>query len=114
MKALLKARTLRNTLISAAAASAMTLPLLSSAAIVHNSNSDVRVAYDRTTLVSTRGLGNLYARLKDASRKVCGSSNIRIAGSVHHSAAKSQCYDETLTAAVARLANDEITTLHNN
>ncbi len=54
MKAFLKTRTMRNKLISAAAASAMTLPLFASAAVVHNtdSDSDIRIAYEKTELVS--------------------------------------------------------------
>lgn len=112
MKALLKARTLRNTLISAAAASAMTLPLLSSATMAHTANSDVRVSYEKTELARPGGQKLLYARLKSASRKICGSSSIRITGSVHNSVAKTQCFDETLSAAVARLANAEIAALH--
>ena len=44
MKAFLKTRTMRNKLISAAAASTMTLPLFASAAVVHNTDSDIRIA----------------------------------------------------------------------
>ena len=114
MKALLKARSIRNTLISAAAASVMTLPLLASASAINNTDSDVRITYEKTELASTRGQTGLYARLKDASRKICGSSNIRITGSLQNSAVKAQCYNETLTAAVERVGNPEITALHNN
>lgn len=114
MKTLLKARSIRNTLISAAAASVMTLPLLASASVIHKTDSGVRITYEKTELASRRGQKGLYARLKSASRKICGWSNIRITGSVHNSAAKSQCYDETLTAAVERVGNPEITALHNN
>ncbi len=71
MEALLKTRTMRNKLISAAAASAMTLPLFASAAVVHNTDSDIRIA-EKTELASTRGQQSLYAKLKKASRKVCG------------------------------------------
>ncbi len=71
MKAFLKTRAMRNKLISAAAASAMTLPLFASAAVVHNTDSDIRIA-EKTELASTRGQQSLYAKLKKASRKVCG------------------------------------------
>ncbi len=71
MKAFLKTRAMRNKLISAAAASTMTLPLFASAAVVHNTDSDIHIA-EKTELASTRGQQSLYAKLKKASRKVCG------------------------------------------
>ena len=64
MKAFLKTRTMRNKLISEAAASTMTLPLFASAAVVHNTDSDIRIAYEKTELASTRGQQSLYAKLK--------------------------------------------------
>jgi UrcA family protein len=113
MKALLKTRTIRNTLISAAAASAMALPLITSAGMV-NTRQDIRIAYEKAELASAHGQQNLYARLKNASRRICGTSNIRITGSVRNSAETTQCYDDTLTAAVSRLDSPEITALHRN
>ena len=88
MKTLLKARSIRNALISSAAASVMTLPLLTSASVIHNTDKDVRITYEKTELASTRGQMGLYARLKSTSRKICGSVNIRITGSVSNSAAR--------------------------
>lgn len=69
MNAFLKARMLRNTLISAAAASAMTFPLFSSAAMVHDSHRDVRVTgsvhnspcCNKTLTAAGAGLGNAEA-----------------------------------------------------
>ena len=55
MKTFIKARLIRNTLISAASASIMTLPFPASAAVVHNVDGDVRIAYEKTELASTRG-----------------------------------------------------------
>ena len=74
MEAFLKTRTMRNKLISAAAASAMTLPLFAPAAVVNNTDSDIRIAYEKTEPTSTRGQQSLYAKLKKVSRKVCNSS----------------------------------------
>ena len=64
MEALLKTRTMRNKLISAAAASTMTLPLFAPAAVVHDTDSDIRIAYEKTEPASTLGQQSLYAKLK--------------------------------------------------
>ena len=76
MEAFLKTRTLRNKLISAAAASTMNLPLLGSATEVHDTDNDMRTAYENMELAGTLGWQSRYAKLKKVWRKACGSSNI--------------------------------------
>ena len=107
MKTFSNARSIRNTLMAVVAVSAMTLPLLASA-----STSNINIAFDPTELNSAQGQERLYKKLKIASRKLCGSSNIQLTGSLRKSVGNSECYDGTLTAAVQRLDNDSITALH--
>jgi UrcA family protein len=97
----------RNTLLAVAVVSAMTLPLIASA-----STSNISVAFNKAELDSSQGQERLYARMKNASRQLCGSSNIQLTGSVDKTIANTECYDGTLTAAVHRLDNDAITALH--
>ena len=113
MKTLLIARSIRNTIMSVAVVSAMALPLFASASVSNNTDGAVGVDYNKTDLVSTSGREDLYARLQRASRKICGSSNIGVTGSLRRSVANTECYDGTLTAAVERLDNNAITALHN-
>lgn len=107
MKTLPNARSIRNTMMAVAAVSAMALPLLASA-----STSNISVAFDKTELESTKGQERLYAKMKNASRKLCGSSNIQVTGSLSTSTANDECFEGTLTAAVQRLDNPAITALH--
>ena len=107
MKTFSNARSIRNTLMAVVAVSAMTLPLLASASI-----SKISIAFDPTELNSAQGQERLYKKMKIASRKLCGSSNIQVTGSLRNSVGNSECYDGTLTAAVQRLDDDSITALH--
>ncbi len=104
MKTTSNARSIRNTLMAVAAVSAITLPLLASAS-THNIN----VTFDSSELNTAQGQERLYAKMKTASQKLCGPTNIR---PVVESVANAKCYDGTLTAAVQRLDNDAITALH--
>ena len=110
MKTLSTAHTLRNTIIAVAAVSAIALPLFASASTGNNA---VGVEFNNAELVNNSTHAELYARLQNASQKVCGSSSLNITGSVRRSSGIQECYEGTLTAAVERLDNTEITALHN-
>lgn len=103
----LKARSIRNTLLAIAAVSTLGLPLIASA-----STSNIAISYDKTELESTQGQERIYTKLQVASRKLCGSSDRQISGSLSQSIEVEKCYSGTLTAAVQRLDNDAVTSLH--
>ena len=103
MKTRINSRTIRNTLI---AVSAMTLPLMASA------SPNISVSYEKAELKSSHGQKRIYQQMKTASRKLCGSTSMKEAGSLAASAANGDCYEGTLTAAVQRLDNKAITELH--
>ena len=107
MKTLPNARSIRNTMMAVAVVSALVLPLLDSA-----STSNISVAFGKTELDSTQGQERVYAKMKNVSRKLCGSSNIQVTGSLSTSTANDECFEGTLTAAVQRLDNPAITALH--
>ena len=109
MKAIHKTRSIRNTLMALAAVSAMATPLMTTA-----STANVSIAYDKTDLESVKGQKRLYAKLKNASLKLCGSDEERITGSLTGAVENSECYNGTLTAAVKRLDHPAITALHTN
>jgi UrcA family protein len=109
MKTLPTARTIRNTIISVAAVSALALPLFASASTNNNAGSDF---FTRSDLASTTSNEELYAKLQHASRNICGSSRIIATGSLRRSIGNQECYEGTLTAAVERLDNAGVTALH--
>ncbi len=112
MNTLQTTRSIRNILISAAAVSAMTLPIFASAAVNLNSSNNIRVAYDSTELASNRGQAELYEKLENASHKICSTTSIQFAGILHQSAAYAKCYEGTLTAAVEQLDHPGVSALH--
>ena len=107
MNTKLNANSIKNTLVSAIAVSMMTLPLLASAG-----EKNVDFFYSKNSLNNATDQEILYAKLKHASRDMCGSSTLRVAGSLQMVRANDDCYEGTLTAAVERLGNSEVNALH--
>ena len=103
MKTRNNSRIIRNTLI---AVTAMALPMLAMA------SPNISVSFASAELESTQGQQRIYEQMRNASRELCGSSNIALTGSIDTSVANAKCYSGTLTAAVQRLDNDAITELH--
>lgn len=104
--------TVRNSILSAAAITALALPMLAGASILDNSNVDARVSTESLDLNDTRDQKELYQRLQEQSREICGSTNLRITGSVERSVSNEECYEGTLAAAVERVGNDALKELH--
>jgi hypothetical protein len=124
MKTFLTTRSIRNSLISAAAVSALTVPLMAVASLkvddgfeIKNKTGGPGSLNDQTSFRQEESPGeqvNLYQRLKIASRRLCGSSSHRITRSLAQSMSNAECYDESLATAVERLGNPAVTELHNN
>ena len=109
MKTLPSTRSIRNTIILVAAVSAMALPLFASASVSSTAGDDF---FTRSDLAGTTSNEELYAKLQNASRNICGSSRIIATGSLSRSVGNQECYEGTLTAAVERLDNAEVSALH--
>ena len=107
MKTSLDTRLIRTTFLAFAAMSVMALPMLASA-----STSSISISFDRSELDNARGQERIYEEMKSASRKLCGSTDVRMSGSLSQSAKNEKCYTGTLTAVVQRLDNDSVTSLH--
>ena len=103
MKTRINSRLIRNTLI---AVTAITLPLLASA------SPNISVAFNKSDLQSTNGQERIYEQMKSASRKLCGSTNVQLTGSLEKTVSNNECFTGTLTAAVKRLDNEAISALH--
>ena len=105
-------QTVQRTILSAAAIAALSFPLFAGASVLDDPNARARATLKSMDLSDERDQKELYERLKDQSREVCGSTNIRITGSVERSVGNEECYEGTLTAAVERVNNDSLTKLH--
>ena len=106
MKKLSTAHCVRKMLLSAVAVAVMTSPLLAAASSRSDSVSD-----DQNTM-TTEGEKRLYKELKYKSRKICGPTGIKSAGSLERATANKECYEDTLAIAVLRLDTPAITALH--
>ena len=123
MKTFLMTRSIRNSLVSAAAVSALTVPLMAAASLKVDDGFEINYETggpggisDRTSSRKEKSSGeqeNLYQRLKIASRKICGSTSHRITRSLARSVSNAECYDESLATAVEQLGNPAVTELHN-
>ena len=107
MNTVLNTGSIRKTLIAITVVTAMTLPLLASASVP-----SISVVFDKANLKSSQGVKNVYTHMQDAARDLCGSANVRSAGSMNMARANAKCYEGTLTAAVERLDISEVTALH--
>ena len=102
------AKNVRQAFVSAIAISLISLPLLTSAAGNGSGFFGGKNNQGKTTDYEA-----IYTELQVASRKMCGSSNLQLTGSVERVMANKECYEGTLTAAVERLNNSELQELHN-
>lgn len=107
MNTKLTAKTFKKIVVSAIAVSLISIPMLSSAA---DKSSDFFSSQQLRSNTTEEEI--VYARLKDASRDICGSSSLRATGSVERVVANEECYEGTLTAAVERLNDSKVKELH--
>ncbi len=73
------------------------------------------VSYTDLNLENEEGVRVLYQRLKRASKEVCGAKSLNIAGSLPVSLQRGtpkRCYRETLSNAVDKIDNADLTRIH--
>ena len=73
------------------------------------------VSYTDLNLENEEGVRVLYQRLKRASKEVCGAKSLNIAGSLPVSLQRGtpkRCYRETLSNAVDKIDNEDLTRIH--
>ena len=112
VKTFFTAHTIRKSVVSIAALALISLPLISSAAPSSGQEPSRSLLNSEWQPVSDNSADALYGKMKSKTRSVCGSSDRRIAGGVQRSREVEQCYDETLTAAVQRLDNPDVNSIH--
>ncbi len=72
----------------------------------------VRVSYADLNLSNEAGLVKLYARLRSASRAVCGPRSLAEAGSLEQLTRNKACYQNALSKAVAKFDNATLDKIH--
>ncbi len=70
------------------------------------------VSYADLNLKNEDGVRVLYRRLQRTSKEVCGVTSLRINGSLHFLSKAKQCYRETLSNAVDKVDNEDLTRIH--
>jgi UrcA family protein len=104
-------RKTRQSILPLAATALLAIPMLASAGVATDSERSATILFD-TSEGGVNSSESLYARLKAESRKICGDSSIYLTGSVRRSAGIEECYEGTLTAAVERLDDADVSALH--
>jgi UrcA family protein len=103
---------IKKSLLMVAAVSAVAIPLFASATVESGAERATTIFYDRSAHGTASGPEALYERLKTASRRMCGSDDLLVTGSLRRVAGNEACYEGTLDAAVKRLDDAAVTALH--
>jgi len=75
-------------------------------------NAKATVFYADLNLENEEGVRVLYQRLQYASKEVCGVTSRKSAGSLYFLSKAKQCYRETLSNAVDKFDNEDLTRIH--
>lgn len=99
--------------IATVAVVAFSLPAIASAdAGTELKGRTEKVAYSDLNVEKEAGAQQLYRRLQQASKRVCGVESLNIAGSISAVSQSRRCYRETLDAAVVKIDNVALTEIH--
>ena len=93
---------------------ALSIPAAANAATMIKGQEDVSVIVNTEAfnLDSSAGQEMLYERLKTAAKQVCGTTNLREAGSLERALQNRSCYRDALSQAVEDVNNAGITGIH--
>ena len=70
------------------------------------------VSYADLNLENEESVRVLYRRLKRASKEACGGGSLRHSRSIIMKSSRLQCYRETLSNAVDKIDNENLTRIH--
>ncbi len=72
----------------------------------------VSVSYADLNLENEQSVRVLYGRLQRASKEVCGSGSLRRGGSIIMKSSALRCYRITLSNAVDKIDNEDLSRIH--
>jgi len=73
---------------------------------------EIAVSYADLNLENEESVRVLYRRLKRASKEACGGGSLRHSRSIIMKSSRLQCYRETLSNAVDKFDNEDLTRIH--
>ena len=109
----MKESKLVKSVVAAIAVAAFSMPAIASAdAGAELKGKSEKVSYSDLNIEKQQGAEQLYRRLQQASKRVCGVESLKIAGSIREVSQSLRCYRETLDATVAKIDNAALTEIH--
>jgi len=72
----------------------------------------VKVSYADLNLQKSAGAEVLYRRLQNAAKQACDVRSLQVEGSLRNFAATRSCYRNSLDAAVAKVDNAKVSSIH--
>ena len=102
---------IKRTIIFAVAASALIFTL---AAQADSADPEYSLLKAERTSIENNTAKTVYTKLQDQSREICGPTRISETGNLRRSTSNQECYEGTLTSAVERLNDPEVSSLHYN
>ncbi len=101
-------------LLIASAVLVLGIPAIASATPLINDEGEpvVRVSYADLNLENEESVRVLYRRLQRASREVCNVTSLHVIRSVGFHRETRQCYRESLSNAVDKFDNEDLTRIH--
>lgn len=110
----MNAHDIRKAIFTAVAVTTFAFPLFTSTAIASSVDPNSSLISAERESINNSTPAAIYAKLQDQSRDICGSSRFSQTGDLRRAAANKQCFEGTLTAAVQRMDDQEISKLHHN
>lgn len=103
---------LKKTLLMAVAIGTVAVPLFVSAAIKQGEDNRSSLFHTIDSAQAVQTPASLYQRIKEQSRKICGSTDLVRTGSIERVMGNEACYQGTLEAAVERLDDPQVSDLY--
>ena len=97
--------------ITTIAVVAFTMPAIASADAELRGKSE-KVAFSDLNVNQQEGAQQLYSRLQQASKRVCGLKPLKESRSVGELSRSTRCYRQTLDASVAKVDSEALTAIH--
>ncbi len=86
--------------------------VLAAGTISYFDDGKAAVSYVDLNLENEEGVRVLYRRLQHASKEVCSVAAPKLGGSILNNSSRQQCYRETLSNAVDKFDNEDLTRIH--
>lgn len=90
---------------------AFTMPAIASAGTEIKGKSE-KVSFSDLNVTRQEGAQQLYNRLQEASKRVCGVKPLKDSRSIAELSHSVRCYRQTLDASVARINSEALTAIH--